>query len=278
MPESDKARNGERPESGAGQTGVADDGTANRKVAKMTFGAHLEELRRRLFRAIGGIVIATIGAFIFSKTIYNFMEGPIRRLNESATVDVQIVTQFIEPTEMFLALINVSLLAGLAISSPYVLWQLWQFVREGLYRRERRIVHVLAPMSTVLFLGGLAFCYYVILPIVIRFLVRVAEGTNAEAHFRVSSIIGFFVHMEIIFGIAFQVPLVVMMLSRLGIVRVSQFMGMRKFVIAGSFILAAVMTPPDPASCVLLAVPLWVLFELGIVLGRIVERKPEASA
>jgi len=253
-------------------------GAANHELAaKMTFAEHLEELRRCLLKGILAIVAATIGAFIFNKPIYNFMDAPIRKLSHSPQFEGRIVTQFIEPTEMFLALINVSLLAGLAISSPYVLWQLWQFVRAGLYRHERKVVYILAPMSTVLFLGGLTFCYYVILPIALRFLVGVAQGTEAQAQFRVTAIIGFFVHMELVFGIAFQVPLVVMMLVRLGVVEVSQFVKVRRFVIAGSVLLAAILTPPDPASCVLLAVPLWGLFELGVLLGWIAKRRFEAA-
>jgi len=245
------------------------------KEKALSFSQHLEELRLRLIYSLIGLGIATVAALFFCKKILNFFLLPFFRMFSDQTNRASII--FTGPAEAFSALLKVSLLVGLALAMPYVVWQFWLFLRPGLYPRERRFVYLFVPFALAMFYGGLAFCYFTIVPVVIRFLVGLAAGTQITAMLRVSEYISFVFNLMLVFGLAFQLPVAMILLSLARIVPSSWFASKRRYSIAVITLLSAVLTPQDILSMVLLAAPLCVLYELGILLGRVAEKMVSRS-
>jgi sec-independent protein translocase protein TatC len=321
---------------------------------RMSFGDHLEELRRRVFFALLGIAAAIVVCIFFAKQIILLLCRPV----------VLALSEFgypptlyqVEVQQLFLTYLQVSMLSGLILASPWVLYQVWSFVASGLYRHEKKFARVFGPASLGLFLLGAAFAYLLVMPFAMRFFVsfnagfaipqiepttpmerfiygRTDQGTTTDdeaaprltprvlaepppvpqagqpselwidAHTRalktwidgqvvtypppqqsavtpiysVGRYIRLTVVMMLVFGIGFQTPLVIMFLARTGIVPTSAMAGKRRVVILVLFIVAMIITPPDVVSQILLAIPMWGLFELGLVLGRRMEKKAAAG-
>ena len=182
--------------------------------------------------------------------------------------------QIIAVAAGIISYIKIGLIAGLLLSSPWVFYQLWMFVAAGLYPHEKRYVNIAAPFSAVLFVTGALFFLIVVAPLTLGFLVKFNERIlDVRSQFTFQHYISFVSHLMLVFGLAFQTPTAIFVLNRTGLVSLQALRRSRKFVLLAVFVIAAMATPPDVISQVMLAVPLYLLFELGIMLSYLASRK-----
>ncbi len=226
-----------------------------------SFMAHLIELRDRLLRAVLAVGLVFLGLFYWAKEIYHFLALPI--LNVLPTGVKMIATEITSP---FFIQVKVTFVAALVVSSPYVLYQAWAFVAPGLYLHEKRLVGPLVVSSTVLFLCGMSFAYFLVFPVVFG-VMKTFTPEGVEWMPDISAYLNFAMNMFLAFGVTFEVPIVVILVVRMGVVTLEKLKEIRPYIIVGAFIVAAIVTPPDVASQCLLAVPLWLLYELGLLVA-----------
>ena len=239
-----------------------------------TFISHLIELRSRLLRAIVAVVIVLAALFPFAKDIYAALARPLLRVLPHGST--MIAT---DVTGTFLVPLKVTLMAAFLLALPYVLYQAWAFVAPGLYQHEKRLVIPVLVSSFLFFLVGMAFAYFFVFPIAFGFFAGYAP-IGVQMMTDIDKYLSFVLTMFIAFGITFETPVVVIVLVRMRIVTLEKLRSARPYVIVGAFVVGAVFTPPDVISQLLLAVPLWLLFELGVLLARFVAlpvEKTEAS-
>ena len=229
-----------------------------------TFISHLVELRSRLMKAIIAVVVVLLCLFPFAKQIYAFLAAPLlKALPHGSTM---IAT---DVTGTFLVPLKVTLMASFLIALPYVLYQMWAFVAPGLYRHEQRLALPVIVSSVFFFALGMAFAYFAVFPIAFGFFANYAP-TGVQMMTDIDKYLSFVLTMFIAFGITFEVPVVVIVLVRLGIVKLETLRSIRGYVIVGAFVIGAIFTPPDVVSQVMLAVPLWLLYELGLLVARFI--------
>jgi sec-independent protein translocase protein TatC len=235
------------------------------------FMAHLIEFRDRILRAIASVALIFIGLFSFSNELYLYVSEPLRQyLPESSTM---IATDVTSP---FLTPFKLTLVLSLFAAMPYVLYQIWAFVAPGLYKREKKIVIPLFCSSVILFYAGMAFAYYVVFPLVFMFFTSVGpEGVAIMTDIR--SYLDFVLKLFFAFGISFEIPIAVVILSWMGAVDPDNLAKKRPYVFILCFVFGMLLTPPDILSQTLLAIPMWLLFEIGIVFGRLVKPKTDNS-
>ena len=238
----------------------------------MSLGNHLEELRLRLILALAGLAVGVIICLLFGTKIITFIQGPYNRLMPEDHLVV------LAPADAFIGYMKVSLITGLIISSPWVFYQLWKFVCAGLYLREKHYVFLAVPFCAILFAGGALFFFFVVAPISLTFFLRFGNIINVAANWTFTSYISFVTVLMLVFGIAFQTPIAIFFLNKTGIVSLQALRNSRKFALLGVFIVAAVATPPDVISQITLAVPLYMLFEFGIILSYFANRKKKSQA
>src|SRR5438477_2033337 len=229
-----------------------------------SFISHLIELRSRLLRSIVAVVVGLVCLFPWAKDIYAVLARPLLKvLPQGSTM---IAT---DVTGTFLVPLKVTLMAAFLIALPYVLYQMWAFVAPGLYHHEKRLA-VPVMVSSVFFFGlGMAFAYFLVFPLAFGFFAGYAP-TGVQMMTDIDMYLSFVMTMFIAFGITFEVPVVVIVLVRLGVVSLEKLRSIRGYVIVGVFVVGAVFTPPDILSQVMLAVPLWLLYELGLLVARFV--------
>jgi len=235
--------------------------------SSMSLGEHLEELRARLILALLGIGICAVASFFFSPKIINLLEKPYLLVSETDTL------QTLGPAEGFISFMKISIVTGLIVASPWVFYQLWMFIAAGLYPHEKKYVHIAAPFSAALFVAGALFFMLVVAPLTIKFLVGFNERIlGVKSEFRFQDYIAFVTRLMLVFGLAFQTPCAIFFLNRTNIVSRRALSKSRKYILLAVFVLAAMATPPDVISQVTLAVPLYLLFELGLILCYIFNR------
>jgi len=321
--------------------------------SRMSFGDHLDELRIRMIRALVGAMIGTIVCLIFGKWILEVIFAPLLVVQYRNELPPQL--QVLAPTAAFTAYLKIGVLSGLIISMPWVLYQIWAFVASGLFTHERRFVKMLIPASIGLFVVGVLFLYWIVLPVVLHFFVSFNKGFSAHdltptpfqqlllpeaetppasmqdvqpvklpiltedplnpdegemwvnavtrrflcntpsgiwsvalepggsspvmrSQFAIDFYISFVLILALAFGIAFETPIVVFFLAWTGIVSTAAMIRGRRYVLLGTVVAAAMLTPPDVISQILLAGPMYLLFELGILVARTVQRKPASRA
>ncbi|MGD2107936.1 MAG: twin-arginine translocase subunit TatC [Phycisphaerae bacterium] len=314
---------------------------------RMSFGQHLEELRSCLIRGLAGVVLATIVALIFGKRILEILCLPLLFVQHVNGLPPHL--QVLAPTAAFVAYLKIGILSGLILAMPWLLYQMWHFVATGLYKHERRFVQALIPVSVTLFVVGVLFLYFIVLPLVLQFfvtfnkafgtpelsptvfqkllmpeeeapeptvelpdpvriplvreeptdpkpgdvwvnqewhrlVVQTAEGpmsmalepgtrkNTMDSQFAIDFYVSFVLMLALAFGIAFETPVVVFFLAWSGIVPTAAMARSRRYVLLAAVIAAAMLTPPDVISQVLLAGPMFLLFELGILVARVAER------
>jgi sec-independent protein translocase protein TatC len=242
--------------------------------AESTFLSHLIELRNRLFYAVLGVGAVCLALLPFSNEVYAFIAQPLlAKMPQGATM---IATDISSP---FMTPIRLVFIVSLVAAAPWVLYQLWAFIAPGLYRHERSLVVPLLVSSTLLFYAGAAFAYYVVFPLVFEFFIATAPpGVTVMTD--IKSYLDFVFGMFIAFGIAFEVPVAVVLLARIGILNPHTLAQKRPYVLLGIFVVAAILTPPDVFSQTFLALPMYVLFEIGLFFARRVyrgERTPEET-
>jgi sec-independent protein translocase protein TatC len=234
-----------------------------------TFLSHLVELRDRLIRALLSILIVFLCLFPWAKDLYALLAQPL--LGKLPSGGQMIATDVVG---VFLVPMKVALLVAFLIALPYVLYQVWAFVAPGLYAHEKRLALPLVALSILLFFVGMAFAYFLVFPTVFGFMARIApEGvawmTDIEKY------LSFVMTTFIAFGVAFEVPIVVVVLVRVELVKLETLREWRPYVVVGAFVVGAIFTPPDVVSQLMLAVPLCLLYEIGMQMARLVKKPPE---
>ena len=239
-----------------------------------TFISHLIELRSRLLRAIVAVIIVFAALFYFAKDIYAVLAQPLLRvLPQGSTM---IAT---DVTGTFLVPLKVTLMASFLIALPYVLYQAWAFVAPGLYQHEKRLALPVLVSSVLFFAVGMSFAYFFVFPVAFGFFAGYTPA-GVQMMTDIDKYLSFVLTMFIAFGLTFETPVVVVVLVRMRVVTLEKLKAARPYVIVGAFVVGAIFTPPDVISQLMLAVPLWLLFELGVVLARFVAvpaEKTEAS-
>ncbi|WII92552.1 twin-arginine translocase subunit TatC [Kingella negevensis] len=225
---------------------------------------HLLELRRRLVWILLGIVLCFVAIVPFAQQLYAFVAKPLMMVLPANTS--MIATDVVAP---FFVPIKVALMAAFLVSLPHSLYQVWAFVAPALYQNEKRLIAPLILSSVMLFAVGMAFCYFLVFPLVFKFFagmtpLGVSMATDIDKY--LSFVLGMFVA----FGVTFEIPVIVVLLYRMGVISFAQLTAARPYVIVVSFVIAAVVTPPDVLSQVMLAVPMLLLYEAGLLVCRMV--------
>jgi sec-independent protein translocase protein TatC len=249
---------------------MADD---NAPGIQETFISHLIELRTRLVRASAVVLVVFIVLFAVwpgAAAVYDFLAQPM--MNALPQGSKMIATGVITP---FMVPMKVTMMLALMISLPWVLYQAWAFVAPGLYTHEKRLVAPLIISSSALFILGVAFCYYFVFGTVFKFINEFAPKSISVAP-DIENYLDFVLTMCLAFGLTFEVPVVVIVLVRMGLVTVEKLKSIRPYVIVGAFVIAAVVTPPDVMSQLFLAIPLCLLYELGLLLAPFFEKATQA--
>jgi sec-independent protein translocase protein TatC len=224
---------------------------------------HLLELRNRLLKALGGFAVVLLSIIWFAKDIYAVVSAPLVRLMPQGVS--MIATEVASP---FLTPLKLTAVVAFVIALPWILYQIWAFVAPGLYRQERRLVVPLLASSTGLFYLGVALAYFVVLPTIFRFFIGIApEGVAVMTD--INKYLDFVLGLFLAFGIAFETPVAIVLIVWAGFVTPATLAKHRDYVLVGVFVVAAVLTPPDIASQFMLAVPMYLLYEVGIVAARL---------
>jgi sec-independent protein translocase protein TatC len=239
------------------------------------FVSHLVELRDRMIRALiaVGIAFAALALWPGPSGLYDLLAAPlVKHLPEGATL---IATNVISP---ILVPLKITLMAAFMVALPVVLYQVWAFVAPGLYSHEKKMVLPLVVSSTILFIVGVAFCYFLVIPGMSQFIQLFAPKSITAAP-DIEQYFGFVLTLFLVFGISFEVPIAVIVLVRIGIVSIEQLKKARGYFIVGAFIVAAVVTPPDVISQLSLAIPMCLLYEAGIIAARMfIKNRPAGDA
>jgi sec-independent protein translocase protein TatC len=239
---------------------------------KQPFLSHVKELRDRIVVALIALGISFVITYSFKERIFDFLMQPFVRVMPAKSSFI-----FIGVTEAFITYFKISIVAALFLAAPVILYEIWMFVAPGLYEREKRFVLPFIIMGSLCFIGGALFCYYVVMPTVYRFFVSYAADFIIPMP-DLKSYMSMTLKMLIIFGVIFQLPLLTLILARAGILNTRILTSKRRYAVLGIFILSAVITPPDVASQLLMAIPLWGLYELSIIIVRLFGRKATGDA
>ena len=238
------------------------------EVVEETFISHLVELRDRIIRAGVSVIVVFIGLVYWAPDIFKLLARP---LMQNLPKDGKMIVT--DVTGSFFVPMKVTMLVAFVIALPFVLYQIWAFVAPGLYQHEKKLVAPLVGSSYTLFLCGMAFAYFVVFPTIFRVMAHYNAPLGAEMTTDIDNYLSFVLTMFIAFGVTFEVPIVVVLLARMGVVSIKKLKEIRPYVIVGAFVISAVVTPPDVFSQLILAIPLIVLYEAGIIAARIVVGK-----
>ncbi|MBL7220157.1 MAG: twin-arginine translocase subunit TatC [Phycisphaerae bacterium] len=239
---------------------------------QMSFGDHLEEFRQRLIYSLIGLVVALVVCMVFGKWIFDFLEYPYIKVMTERGENPDLTV--LKPAGGILIYFRVSLYTALILAGPWILYQFWKFIAVGLYPSERRYVHASVPFSGALFIGGALFFVFVVCDKMLQFFFFFNNWIGVKAMITLDNHIKFMTNMMLVFGIGFQTPLVVFVLGKIGLVSLKTFRHYRRHVILGILVFSALFTSPSPVDQFLLAIPMWLLYELGIFLvWYFVERK-----
>jgi sec-independent protein translocase protein TatC len=235
--------------------------------AHKTFTEHLSELRKRLLIAIAAILAASFGAFGFAGQLAEFVLRPVSELR----------FVYLSPPELFMSYVKLSLIAGITVASPIVLYQVWAFVKPALSRRERRSIAVSLVFGALFFAAGAAFAFSVIVPFTIKFFLSYSTP-SVQALFSIKEYFDFIASLALAFGAAFELPMACTALGALGVLTAKTLAKSRRIAILGIFIAAAILTPPDVVSQILLALPMLGLYELSHLILRVMDARRSRRA
>ena len=239
----------------------ASESATDRDDPPMTAGEHLEELRRRIIFALAAVVVGFVVCWSLKDPLMRLAARP--HVQAMRALGLPAALRFIRYPERLYAYLRLALVAGLVLASPVVIGQMWAYVRRGMYRRERRWVVRLAPVSIVLFLAGVAFAFLVMIPAGLRFLAGVGDGGILPA-ITIGSYLSLVLTLTLVMGAVFQLPLIMVFLCRTGVTTAGAFRAQRRFAIVGVLFLGALLTPPDPFTQMAMALPMILLYEFGI--------------
>ena len=233
--------------------------------------AHLAELRNRLLRCLACVFVIFLGLSVFANDIYSMIAGPLlaQLPEESSMIATEVTAPFLVPFKL-------TFFVAVFVSMPYLLFQGWAFVAPGLYDNERRLVLPLITSSVFLFYLGNAFAFFIVFPLLFAFLTSVAP-VGVTVMTDIGHYLNFILKMFFAFGLAFEVPIAIILLVWTGLSSVESLSKKRSYIIVGAFTVGMLLTPPDIISQVLLALPVWLLFELGLILARTIKQRGEAA-
>ncbi len=233
-----------------------------------SFLSHLYELRDRVVKSAIAIIIVFVSLVYWAPDIFHLFSRPLLQALPSG--GKMIVT---DVTGSFFVPMKVTMLVAFLIALPVVMYQLWAFIAPGLYQHERKLILPLVVSSYTLFILGMAFAYFLVFPTVFEFMASYNAPLGAEMSTDIDKYLGFAMNTFLAFGITFEVPVVVVVLVRMGMVPLAKLKEIRPYVIVGAFVIAAIVTPPDVLSQLLLAIPMTLLYELGLLIARFYEPK-----
>jgi sec-independent protein translocase protein TatC len=248
------------------------DTNQNSMEKELPFLSHLIELRDRLLRAVVFILLIFLLLFSFANDIYHQLAAPLlASLPQGSTM---IATGVASP---FLTPFKLSLVLSVFIAMPYLLYQLWGFIAPGLYKHEKRLAFPILASSVVLFYAGMVFAYFIVFPLMFAFFTATTpEGVEMMTD--ISQYLDFILKMFFAFGVAFEVPIATILLTITGVTTPDKLVKKRPYIIVGAFVVGMLLTPPDIVSQTLLAIPVWLLFELGVIFSRIINRKSSSDS
>ena len=241
-------------------------------AAQESFVSHLIELRDRLLRVVIVFVVVFLGLFHWAQDLYALLAEPMLAVlpKGGQMIATEVITPFMVP-------IKVAMMTAFLLTLPHTLYQIWAFIAPGLYQHEKKLGVPLIFASVVLFLCGMAFAYFLVFPVVFGFVVGVAP-VGVAVMTDIGKYLDFVLMMFLAFGITFEVPIVVILLVKMGMVSVAKLREIRPYVIVGAFVIGAIFTPPDIISQFMLAVPLWLLYEAGIVVAALlIKPRPDSD-
>tara|TARA_R110001606_G_scaffold81584_2_gene187606 strand:- start:42196 stop:42996 length:801 start_codon:yes stop_codon:yes gene_type:complete len=237
-----------------------------------TLISHLLELRTRLLKTAVAVLVVFLALFYFSRPLYTLVAQPLMQAMPEGTH--MIATGVAAP---FLAPFKLTLYVSIFIAVPFILHQAWAFVAPGLYRHEKKLAVPLLVSSVLLFYAGAAFAYFVVFPLMFSFFATSApEGVAVSTD--ISSYLDFVLALFLAFGVAFELPIAIVLMIAVGVTTVEKLAAARAYVVVACFVVGMLLTPPDMVSQTLLAVPMWMLFEIGLLFGRLVQRRKEEAA
>ncbi len=238
-------------------------------TAEQPFLEHLIELRSRILRSLVAVAILFVPIYYYANPLYEWISAPLTAVlpEGSSMIATQVATPFVTPLKL-------AFFTAIFVGIPYLLHQIWAFVSPGLYRHEKKFAVPLLVSSILLFYSGMAFVYFLVFPLVFAFFTTVApEGVNIMTD--INQYLDFVLKMFFAFGLAFEIPIATMLMAWSGIATAESMGKKRPYVIVGCFIVGMLLTPPDVVSQLLLALPTWLLFELGVFLARFIEKREE---
>ena len=233
---------------------------------------HLLELRTRLLRTVIFVLLVFCCLFYFSKEIYHIISKPLQELLplNSSMIATDVVSPFLTPLKL-------TFFTAMLLSIPFILYQIWAFIAPGLYKHEKRLAAPLLASSVLLFYAGMAFAYFVVFPLLFGFVTGIGlEGVATMTD--ISKYLDFVLQLFFAFGFAFEIPIATILLIHAGVITPDGLAAKRPYIVVGCFVIGMLLTPPDIFSQILLAVPMWMLFEVGVFVGRIVHKNDEARA
>lgn len=240
--------------------------TAAETLEQMPLTNHLVVLRKHLFRIVGITLFLFFCLLPFRNYTYQWLSEPLRmQLPASSSM---IAT---DVTATFMAPFKLNLFVAIVLAMPFILYQLWLFIKPALYARERYLALPLLVGSIVLFFAGIAFAYFITLPAILHFFISVSPETVAPMT-DINSYLEFCLKLFLVFGFTFEIPIVTLLLILIGVVSTQSLAEKRRFIIVGCFFISMFITPPDAISMVMLAVPMWLLFEMGLFFGKLLEK------
>ncbi|MEZ4741364.1 MAG: twin-arginine translocase subunit TatC [Bdellovibrionota bacterium] len=252
----------------SGDNKDADDGLLPEGGKVMSLLDHLGELRGRIIKSLLAVIAFFVFALFFSREIIEFLKQPLLEVLPANANSLH----FTGPMDVFIVSIKVSFLASLLAACPVWIYQFWRFVEPALYEHERKWILPFIFVSTALFISGVAFCYFIIFPMTLNFLIGL--GTEvATSIITITDYTSLLVILVVAFGLVFQTPLILVLLAVLDLIDVNTLAKNRRFVIVGILTVSAILTPPDPMSQVGLAVPMYVMFEVSILIIRFIKRE-----
>lgn len=237
---------------------------STKKINNSGFLDHLVELRSRLLYIIGVILVCLLALMPFANDIYTVLAKPLFDVmpENSTMIAVDVASPFLAPFKLVF-------LMSVAITIPFTLYQLWAFIAPGLYENEKKLVAPVIIFSTGLFYAGMCFAYFIVFPLVFNFFTTIApEGVEISTD--ISSFLNFVIKMFFAFGLAFEVPILTLLIIKFGLSTHESLRKKRPYIVVGAFVVGMLLTPPDVISQVLLAIPIWILFELGLFLSKFI--------
>jgi sec-independent protein translocase protein TatC len=250
---------------------VSDPQQTQNEGTEETFISHLVELRDRIIRAGLAVIVVFVGLVYWAPDIFRLLARP---LMQNLPKDGKMIVT--DVTGSFFVPMKVTMMVAFVIALPVVLYQIWAFVAPGLYQHEKKLVAPLVGSSYTLFLCGMAFAYFVVFPTIFRVMAHYNAPLGAEMNTDIDNYLSFVLTMFLAFGVTFEVPIVVVLLVRMNVLTIKKLKEIRPYVVVGAFVISAVVTPPDVFSQLILAIPLIVLYEAGIIAARLIVGKQPA--